>query len=115
MEISNVLQYVAPCVVIIYCYARVSVALRRRARGSLGSRRPTENGTTDVRNRLKLRRKRRTNRMLIAMVAIFAVCWLPLNVILLSLEYDERVIRGRQLRQMWRQLRQQRQLRQRRR
>ena len=23
------------------------------------------------------------------MVAIFAVCWLPLNVILLSLEYDE--------------------------
>jgi len=53
--------------------------------------------------------------MLIAMVAIFAVCWLPLNVILLSLEYDERVIRGRQLRQMWRQLRQQRQLRQRRR
>jgi len=92
--ISIVLQYIVPCVVIIYCYARVSVALRRRARGEIGigigSRRDTTaNGHGDLRNRMKLRRKRRTNRMLIAMVAIFAVCWLPLNVILLSLEYDE--------------------------
>ena len=90
--ISIVLQYVIPCIVIIYCYSRVSVALRRRERGAIGSssrRSTTENGHSDQRNRMKLRRKRRTNRMLIAMVAIFAVCWLPLNVILLSLEYDE--------------------------
>jgi len=111
--ISLVLQYIVPCVVIIYCYAHVSVALRRRARQAIGTtstlatattiltsfRRSTialENGGggggagigcphghVELRNRMKLRRKRRTNRMLIAMVAIFAVCWLPLNVILL--------------------------------
>jgi len=93
--ISLLFQYIVPCVVIIYCYAHVSVALRRRARNVIGSgacsaARP-ENGHADLRNRMKLRRKRRTNRMLIAMVAIFAVCWLPLNVILLSLEHDESI------------------------
>jgi len=92
--ISNLLQYVVPCVIIIFCYSRVSVALRRRARSALATgnssrRSDTDDGHADVRNRMRLRRKRRTNRMLIAMVAIFAVCWLPLNVILLSLEYDE--------------------------
>jgi len=35
---------------------------------------------------------RRTNRMLIAMVAIFIVCWLPLNVINLLFEYREQEI-----------------------
>jgi len=95
--ISLVLQYIFPCVVIIYCYAHVSVVLRRRARNVIGTgtyssrHSGIENGHADLRNRMKLRRKRRTNRMLIAMVAIFAVCWLPLNVILLSLEYDESV------------------------
>jgi len=105
--ISMVLQYIAPCVIIIFCYARVSVALRRRARGAIGTggtyrsrREANENGGgaggghADLRNRMKLRRKRRTNRMLIAMVAIFAVCWLPLNVILLSLEHDESIAKS---------------------
>jgi len=92
--ISLVLQYIVPCVIITYCYARVSAALRRRARGTIGTRssscrQTSENDHSDTRNQMKLRRKRRTNRMLIAMVAIFAVCWLPLNVILLTLEYDE--------------------------
>ena len=95
--ISITLQYIVPCVIIIYCYARVSVALRRRARGTIGTgssssrRSTTEDGVAELRSRIKLRRKRRTNRMLIAMVAIFAVCWLPLNVIHLSLEYDESI------------------------
>jgi len=92
--ISIVLQYVVPCIVIIYCYSRVSLALRRRARRAIGNSSRLSTCMTDdehgeLRSRMKLRRKRRTNRMLIAMVAIFAVCWLPLNVIFLSLEYDE--------------------------
>ena len=95
--VSIALQYVAPCVVITYCYAHVSVALRRRAAREMSRTGSTRRDTTangqhaDLRNRMKLRRKRRTNRMLIAMVVIFAVCWLPLNVVFLSLEYDEAV------------------------
>jgi len=41
------------------------------------------------REQQEILRNRRTNRMLIAMVAIFIVCWLPLNVINLLLEYRE--------------------------
>ena len=36
-------------------------------------------------------RKQRTNRMLIAVTAIFVGCWLPLNVIHLTLDYYEKV------------------------
>ena len=38
---------------------------------------------------MELKRKRKTNRMLIAMVSIFVCCWLPLNVTLLTLDYWE--------------------------
>ena len=34
---------------------------------------------TQAREEAELKRKKRTNRMLIAMVAIFVTCWLPLN------------------------------------
>jgi len=44
------------------------------------------------REQQEIRRSRRTNRMLIAMVAIFIVCWLPLNVINLLFEYREQEI-----------------------
>lgn len=44
---------------------------------------------SELRQRVRIQRKRRTNRMLIAMVAIFAVCWMPLNAILLTIEYNE--------------------------
>jgi len=80
------------------CYWRVSVALRRRARtkrnlttggGSDSIRSVTASAASRRREQQEIRRSRRTNRMLIAMVAIFIVCWLPLNVIILLLEYGE--------------------------
>jgi len=36
-------------------------------------------------------RKQRTNRMLMAVTAIFVGCWLPLNVIHLTFDYYEKV------------------------
>ena len=36
----------------------------------------------------EIRRKKRTNKMLIAMVVIFMCCWMPLNVVLLVREYE---------------------------
>jgi neuropeptide Y receptor len=130
--VSLALQYIVPCLIITYCYARVSAALRRRACAKIGTgsgsvanrRQPSQRGehlemngnrsvvaidddddrvtcttgmatstmggacaSVELRNRIKLRRKRRTNRMLIAMVAIFVICWMPLNIIILTLEY----------------------------
>jgi len=94
---SLILQYLVPGAIIVVCYWRVSVALRRRAR----AKRNLTTGATDSirsatistasrrREQQEIRRSRRTNRMLIAMVAIFIVCWLPLNVINLLLEYRE--------------------------
>lgn len=77
---SLILQYVIPCVIITICYTEVSLKLhiRSRSRTTLGQRN---------RDELDIKRKRRTNRMLIAMVAIFVICWLPLNCIHLLLEY----------------------------
>lgn len=82
------LQYIVPCSLIIFCYSRVSVALTRRARSTV-VKRGSRTKTTIERHRKVISRKRRTNRMLIAMVVIFVLCWLPLNVIILILEYRD--------------------------
>jgi len=47
------------------------------------------------RHALEIYRKRRTNRMLIAMVVISVVCWLPLNVIHMTLEFYEELAEWR--------------------
>lgn len=82
---SLVLQYVLPCGVITYCYTCVSLALRARARSR--ARRTTRSNSCTERHQQEITRKQRTNRMLIAMTVIFVSCWLPLNVVLLVLEY----------------------------
>lgn len=82
-----VLQYIIPCGLIIFCYFRVSIALTNRAKSIV--KRGTRTKATNERHQIAISRKRRTNRMLIAMVVIFVLCWFPLNVILLILEYYE--------------------------
>lgn len=71
---TSTLQFVLPFVIIAFCYILVSVRLNDRTRA-----RP---GNTNTRREEQDRdRKKRTNRMLIAMVAIFGISWLPLNVV----------------------------------
>lgn len=79
---SLVLQYIVPCAIITYCYVKVSTALRARSLAKIGS-----GNKTREREEMEIRRKRRTNKMLIAMVAIFVCCWLPLNVLHVTAEY----------------------------
>lgn len=79
---SLVLQYIVPCSIITYCYSKVSLALRKRSKSRIGT--GSVNRERDV---MEIRRKRRTNKMLIAMVTIFVICWLPLNLVLLVGEY----------------------------
>ena len=73
-----------PCSIITYCYTKVSLALKKRSRTKIGS-----GSKCRERDEMEIRRKRRTNKMLIAMVTIFVCCWLPLNIVLLTVEYNK--------------------------
>ncbi|CAH8526868.1 unnamed protein product [Schistosoma intercalatum] len=74
--ITFILQFVAPCLIISICYYRVSCVLRSRGSTKIGSGRKSRE-----KEELEIKRNRRTNQMLIAMVIIFVVCWIPLNVL----------------------------------
>ncbi|GAB6031556.1 hypothetical protein CHUAL_009321 [Chamberlinius hualienensis] len=67
-----IMQFVVPFIIITYCYVRVSIKLSDRAKLKPGAK-------SSRKEELDRIRKRRTNRMLIAMVAIFGFSWLPLN------------------------------------
>ncbi|VEL36810.1 unnamed protein product, partial [Protopolystoma xenopodis] len=73
--VSFVLQFVVPCSIISVCYLKVSQILRMRCIVKIGS-----GVKSRYQGEQEIRRKRRTNTMLIAMVIIFVVCWIPLNV-----------------------------------
>ena len=71
--ITTVLQFVVPFLIMTITYTLISLKLSSRVRSKPGSK--------SVRKEQADReRKRRTNRMLIAMVAVFGLSWLPLNV-----------------------------------
>jgi hypothetical protein len=77
------LQYLIPFSVISFSYYKVWVALARRSLP----------GRTRVREEVEICRKKRTNRMLIAMVVIFAICWLPLNIVHMVAEFHRSDLR----------------------
>lgn len=72
--VTTMMQFVIPFFLIAFCYICVSIRLNDRARSKPGSK----NSRKEEADR---ERKKRTNRMLIAMVIIFLISWLPLNVI----------------------------------
>ncbi|XP_074640227.1 neuropeptide Y receptor type 2-like [Tubulanus polymorphus] len=76
-----ILQYVAPCTVITFCYYRVSGVLKERSRAKIGS-----GSKSREKEMIEIKRNRRINKMLIAMVVIFMVCWMPLNAVHLVTE-----------------------------
>ncbi|XP_035901124.1 neuropeptide Y receptor type 2 [Anopheles stephensi] len=72
--VTSILQFVLPFIIMAFCYICVSIRLNDRARTKPGSK-------TSRREEADRDRKKRTNRMLISMVAIFGISWLPLNVV----------------------------------
>jgi neuropeptide F receptor len=79
-SVTSILQFVLPFVVIAFCYTCVSFKLNDRAKAKAASK-------NSRKEELDKNRKRRTNQMLIAMVTIFGLSWLPLNVINLCNDY----------------------------
>jgi len=79
---TTILQFVVPFIIIAFCYINVSCKLRERARCKPGAK-------SARKEELERERTRRTNRMLIAMVMIFGVSWLPLNLYNLVIDLIE--------------------------
>ncbi|XP_065308969.1 prolactin-releasing peptide receptor-like [Dermacentor albipictus] len=80
---TSALQFGLPFAVISFCYMRVCCKLGARARAKPGAK-------SAQREQLERRRTRRTNRMLVSMVAIFGACWLPLNLYNLAVDFSVR-------------------------
>lgn len=73
-SITTTLQFLLPFFIVTFCYICVSIRLNDRAKTKPGAK-------TTKKEELERDRKKRTNRMLIAMVAVFGISWLPLNVV----------------------------------
>ncbi|XP_019867538.1 neuropeptide Y receptor type 2 [Aethina tumida] len=80
--LTTTLQFVIPFLIMAFCYICVSFKLNDRARSKPGSK----NSRKEEADR---DRKRRTNRMLISMVAIFLMSWLPLNTINIVNDFND--------------------------
>ncbi|GBP20138.1 Neuropeptide Y receptor type 2 [Eumeta japonica] len=78
--ITTIMQFVIPFIVMAFCYTCVSVKLNDRLKTRPGSKNTRKEDA-------ERERKRRTNRMLIAMVAIFGLSWLPLNLVNISSDF----------------------------
>ncbi|XP_045483923.1 prolactin-releasing peptide receptor-like [Pieris rapae] len=79
-SVTSVLQFVLPFTVIAFCYTCVSFKLNDRAKAKAASKNTRK-------EEFDKNRKRRTNQMLIAMVTIFGLSWLPLNITNLYNDY----------------------------
>lgn len=80
---TSMSQFVLPFITIIACYTTVIIKLRRRPQ-----ERPGLPSQVANRQDIELRRTKRTNRMLMSMVAVFGICWLPICSINLVTDLD---------------------------
>lgn len=83
-SLTSILQYLLPFFIISICYIWVSVRLNDRAKAKPGSK-------TSRKEEVDRSRKKRTNIMLISMVAVFGFSWLPLNVVNIINDFYSRI------------------------
>lgn len=72
--VTTTLQFILPFLFMSICYISVSIRLNDRAKARIGNK-------TSKKEEADRDRKKRTNRMLISMVAVFGISWLPLNTV----------------------------------
>lgn len=82
--VTSTLQFGLPFVIMAFCYICVSIKLNDRTRARPGN-------VTSKREEQDRDRKKRTNRMLIAMVAIFGISWMPLNVVNILNDFESKI------------------------
>ncbi|CAI4228751.1 unnamed protein product [Auanema sp. JU1783] len=69
-----ILQFVIPLIIISFCYLMISLKLKR---GMLVRNSKNEELIMTEQRKAALKRRMRTNRMLIGMVGVFFCCWMP--------------------------------------
>uniref|UniRef100_A0AC35GH20 G-protein coupled receptors family 1 profile domain-containing protein n=2 Tax=Panagrolaimus sp. PS1159 TaxID=55785 RepID=A0AC35GH20_9BILA len=72
-----ILQFVVPFFIITSCYTTISLRLGKGMLIKRGSGEQKLNGPQSEQRRQALKRRLRTNRMLMAMVCVFLICWTP--------------------------------------
>uniref|UniRef100_A0AC34QL65 G-protein coupled receptors family 1 profile domain-containing protein n=1 Tax=Panagrolaimus sp. JU765 TaxID=591449 RepID=A0AC34QL65_9BILA len=72
-----ILQFVVPFFIITFCYLMISLRLGRGMLIKRTSGGPKLSGPQTEQRKHALKRRLRTNRMLMAMVLVFLVCWTP--------------------------------------
>ncbi|KAG8194134.1 hypothetical protein JTE90_000972 [Oedothorax gibbosus] len=77
---TSILQFVVPFIIITFCYLKVCIKLKNRARSKPGAK-------SLKKEEMERERTRRTNRMLITMVVIFGASWLPINIYNLIIDF----------------------------
>lgn len=81
---TTTLQFLLPFLVIAFCYICVSLKLNDRAKAKPGKK-------SSKRDEIDRDRKRRTHKMLVAMVLVFLISWLPLNIVNIMNDFDDRI------------------------
>lgn len=71
------LQLLVPAIIITVCYSAISVKLRQRTRQKFAS----DSSRAYGKEKQEASRNCRINKMLIAMIGIFIICWLPLDLL----------------------------------
>uniref|UniRef100_T1GMX3 G-protein coupled receptors family 1 profile domain-containing protein n=1 Tax=Megaselia scalaris TaxID=36166 RepID=T1GMX3_MEGSC len=82
--VTTIVQFVLPFIIISICYIWVSKKLNARTKLKPGYK-------SSRREEADRERKKRTNIMLISMVAVFGLSWLPLNVVNILGDFFEQI------------------------
>ncbi|GBL89735.1 RYamide receptor [Araneus ventricosus] len=77
-----ILQYFFPLIVLLYTYTRIAIVV-------WGNKPPGE--AEDVRDQRLAASKRKMVKMMITVVTVFSLCWLPLNILIVVGDQDERI------------------------
>ncbi|XP_060526691.1 RYamide receptor-like [Cylas formicarius] len=78
-----VLQYIIPCVVLLFTYVSIAVVVWCH-------RIPGE--AENIRDKRLVRSKRKMIKMMVIVVCVYTICWLPYNVLLMTLDSIEETI-----------------------
>lgn len=85
--LTFILQFIIPCLVISFCYICIFYKLKYNKK-KLSK---TKNSKKQKNTETIISKKRTTNKMLFAMVLIFAVCWVPLNFVNIVVGFKRKI------------------------